>query len=334
MVSPVIVPFRPDLAPAFTRLNRAWIEDLFALEEADWKVLRDPAAAIVVPGGQIFFALDEQTPIGTAAALRVSSHRYELAKMAVDPHYQGRGIGQRLGEAAIQFARDRGANTVFLLTNSRLGGAIRLYERLGFTHQPLPPNTEYSRADVYMELGLDARSVMPQTLNFTIRRAERADVDAIAAAHLDSIRSIGPQYYDAAIVSDWGARVKGDLYVNAMARGEVFYIAIGESGGTPEVLGFSSHRIDENEHHVAVYVRGTAARHGVGSALLRSAEAAAIAARATSIHLDASLAAVEFYKVNGFEDVGRGEHRLWSGRPMACVFMRKTLDVARCPKGS
>ena len=86
---PLIVPFRPDLAPAFTRLNRAWIERLFALEDADWKVLRDPAAAIIDPGGQIFFALDGDTPIGTAAAVRVSAERYELAKMAVEPGTSG-----------------------------------------------------------------------------------------------------------------------------------------------------------------------------------------------------------------------------------------------------
>jgi TRAP-type transport system periplasmic protein len=170
---------------------------------------------------------------------------------------------------------------------------------------------------------------MVQTINFEVRRAGLADVDEIAAAHLDSIRSIGPRYYDAAIVSHWGAQVKGDLYVNAMARGEVFWIAIGELGDRPAVLGFSSHRIDENDHGVAVYVRGKPARHGIGSALLRSAEAAAIAAGATSIHLDASLAAVEFYKANGFDEVGRGEHRLWSGLPMACVFMRKNLALTR-----
>ena len=154
MAASVIVPFRADLAPAFTRLNRAWIERLFALEEADWKVLRDPAAAIIAPGGQIFFALDGETPIGTAAALRVSSSRYELAKMAVEPGYQGRGIGELLGKAVIQFAREAGAQTLFLLTNSSLAGAIRLYERLGFTHRPFPSSTEYSRADVFMELGL------------------------------------------------------------------------------------------------------------------------------------------------------------------------------------
>jgi len=95
----------------------------------------------------------------------------------------------------------------------------------------------------------------------------------------------------------------------------------GQSG----VLGFSSHRIDDEQHGVAVYVRGRAARAGVGSALLRSAEASAFNAGAKTIHIDASLAAVEFYKANGFDEVGRGEHRLWSGRAMACVFMRKSL---------
>jgi putative acetyltransferase len=163
-------------------------------------------------------------------------------------------------------------------------------------------------------------------VDFEIRRAGPADVEEIAAAHRDSIRSIGPDYYDAQTVSDWGARLTGDVYANAMARGEVFYIAVGRLGGKPEVLGFSSHRIDDNQHGTAVYVRGHAARSGIGSALCRTAEAAAMAAGATTIDIEASLAAVEFYKANGFEEVGRGEHRLPSGRSMACVFMRKKLN--------
>jgi putative acetyltransferase len=162
-------------------------------------------------------------------------------------------------------------------------------------------------------------------VTFTVRRAGPADVDDIAAAHLDSIRSIGPLYYDAPVVNDWGAGLNGGVYRNAMAGGEVFYVAIEGSRESPEVLGFSSHRVDEDEHGVAVYVRGKVARRGIGSALLRAAEADAIAAGATSLHLDASLAAVEFYKAHGFEEVGRGEHRLGSGGAMASVFMRKSL---------
>lgn len=142
---------------------------------------------------------------------------------------------------------------------------------------------------------------------------------------LDAIRSIGARYYDAAVVNDWGTTVKDSLYSTAMGGGEVFYIAVGKLRDQAEVLGFSSHRIDEGEHRTAVYVRGKATRLGVGSALFRSAEAAALAAGAAKIHVTASLAAVEFYKANGFEEIGRGEHLLSSGRSMPCVFMRKNL---------
>ncbi len=168
-----------------------------------------------------------------------------------------------------------------------------------------------------------------QTRTFEVRRAGPADVEAIAAAHLDSIRSVGPLFYEAGVVSDWGAQVSGRLYADAMARGEVFFVAIDRRGENAEVLGFSSHRSDGDGHGTAVYVRANALRLGVGTALFRAAEASALAAGAASIEIDASLAAVDFYKSNGFEETGRGEHALWSGRSMACVFMRKVLRRQR-----
>jgi putative acetyltransferase len=161
--------------------------------------------------------------------------------------------------------------------------------------------------------------------DFAIRPATPDDVDAIAAAHRDSIGSIGPRYYDAGIVEDWGSRIRGEMYARAMANGERFFIAMGSVGAERTVLGFSSHRVDGDAHGTAVYVRGSAARRGVGTALFRTAEAAAIASGATTLTIDASIAAVDFYKANGFEETGRGEHLLRSGRAMACVFMRKVL---------
>ncbi len=151
-----VVPYRAELAPAFAALNLEWIERLFALEPADLAVLRDPEAAILAPGGALFFVLDGEAAVGTVAALAAGPGRYELAKMAVTPAYQGRGLGEALGRTVIHWARERGAATVFLLTNRRLTGAIRLYQRLGFIERPLPAQTEYRRADVYMELTLPA----------------------------------------------------------------------------------------------------------------------------------------------------------------------------------
>lgn len=162
-------------------------------------------------------------------------------------------------------------------------------------------------------------------MDFEVRRARPADADGILAAHLDSIRSIGPGFYDAETVRAWGAHLTAALYASAMARGDEMFVAIRGNRDANVVLGFSSHRVDGRVHRTAVYIRGAAARQGVGSALFRAAEAAAIAAGATSLEIDASLAAVDFYKTLGFEETGRGTHTLSSGCSMACVFMRKNL---------
>ena len=159
------------------------------------------------------------------------------------------------------------------------------------------------------------------------RRAHPKDAEAIALAHIDSIRSIGPKFYPPDVVEAWGSNLTPDIYVKAMEGGEAFFIATGHIDGQPAVLGFSTHRVDDAQDGASVYVRGRAARRGIGTALLRLAEAHALAHGATSIRIQASLAGVEFYKANGFEEIGRGEALLMSERSMPCVFMRKLLAV-------
>lgn len=157
------------------------------------------------------------------------------------------------------------------------------------------------------------------------RRATPADADAIALAHLDSIRSIGPAFYPPDVVEAWGSGLTPDVYVNAMIGGEAFFVATGIIDGQPAVLGFSTHRVDDDVDGVSVYVRPSAARRGIGTALLRLAEEHARAYGAKSIQIQASLAGVEFYRANGFQETARGEALLMSGRSMPCVFMRKWM---------
>jgi putative acetyltransferase len=156
------------------------------------------------------------------------------------------------------------------------------------------------------------------------RRATSKDAAAIALAHIDSIRSIGPHFYSPAVVEVWSSGLKPDVYVQAMDGGEAFFIATGDLDGEHVVLGFASHRLDDDQDGASVYVRGRAVRRGIGTALLRLAEEHALVHGAKTINIQASLAGVEFYKANGFEELGRGEARLMSGA-MPCVFMRKTL---------
>jgi GNAT superfamily N-acetyltransferase len=163
---------------------------------------------------------------------------------------------------------------------------------------------------------------------FEIRRAEPSDVDEIALAHRDSIQSIGPAFYSPDVVAYWQEAIAGELYLKAMAAGEVFFIAVGDVDGSRAVLGFASdYCVEGPRHGTSVYVRGRAARRGVGSALLATAEAHAVSNGATSIEIEASLAGVAFYRANGFVEVGRGETCLTTGRSMECVFMRKDLPA-------
>jgi putative acetyltransferase len=67
---------------------------------------------------------------------------------------RGRGVGRMLMEAAVAEARAKGARRLFLETNSKLGPAIRLYERMGFVHMAEKPPSEYDRSNVSMELML------------------------------------------------------------------------------------------------------------------------------------------------------------------------------------
>ena len=103
-----------------------------------------------------------------------------------------------------------------------------------------------------------------------VRRATAADAEAIAVAHVDSIRSIGQDFYPQNVVAAWAAGLTSDLYLRAMNDGEAFFVAIDPLDGQI-VLGFSTHRTEPDEHRTAVYVRGSAARRGVGSALFHRA---------------------------------------------------------------
>lgn len=92
------------------------------------------------------------------------------------------------------------------------------------------------------------------------------------------------------------------------------------------VLGFSSdYAIEGGRHGTSAYVRRVAARRGIGSRLLTLAEAFGRARGASSVEIEASLGAVEFYKRHGFVETDRGEVTLPSGFRMPCVFMRKEL---------
>jgi ribosomal protein S18 acetylase RimI-like enzyme len=139
---------------AFDRLNRAWLVGHGLLEGPDEEQLRDPEGTIIAPGGRILVAESGETVVGTCAVVPWSAQEFELAKLAVAPAAQGKGVGRRLVEACLAHARATGSRRVVLLSNSQLGAALQLYRSLGFVDAPIPPDNHYLTADVFMELRL------------------------------------------------------------------------------------------------------------------------------------------------------------------------------------
>lgn len=161
-----IVPYHPQYRSDFERLNRAWLEKYFIVEQTDETIFRDLETVILEPGGEIFFAMIDGRAVGTCAMIPEGAGVYELGKMGVDPSAQGGGVGAALLGAATRWARDRAASKIVLMSNTRLEPAIRLYRRHGFLETALPAHLQgaYARCDIYMELDLSpARKYAPLT---------------------------------------------------------------------------------------------------------------------------------------------------------------------------
>ena len=153
--SVAILEYGPEHRSAFQELNEEWITKYFKLEDADRKALYNPKGYILDNGGKILVAVQDDDVLGVCALLKMNGKKYdyELAKMAVSPKAQGKGIGYLLGNAVLQKARALGASSIYLESNTILKPAIALYEKLGFK-KAAGYYTPYERCNIQMELHL------------------------------------------------------------------------------------------------------------------------------------------------------------------------------------
>jgi DNA-binding MarR family transcriptional regulator/GNAT superfamily N-acetyltransferase len=148
-----IVNYQSKYAKAFRSLNEEWISTYFRMEQSDYDALDDPKGYILKNGGVILVALYNNEPVGVCALIRIKDGKYdyELAKMAVSPKLQGKNIGWLLGTAALSKAKELGATSVYLESNTVLKPAINLYHKLGFQKVAGHP-TPYERCNIQMAI--------------------------------------------------------------------------------------------------------------------------------------------------------------------------------------
>lgn len=148
-----IVPYEPCYQSAFKTLTEEWINAHWQMEEADKKAVEHPQEYIIDRGGAIFVALYKEQPVGVCALYKLngSTYDYELAKLAVSPEVQGKGLGEQLCETVINKAIEQGGKKIFLESNTLLKSAIHLYRKLGFK-ELAEYHPAYARGNIQMEL--------------------------------------------------------------------------------------------------------------------------------------------------------------------------------------
>lgn len=87
------------------------------------------------PAARVWLAELDGAVVGTVTAREGPDGVY-VQSMAVVPSARGLGVGRRLLEEAVRFARGLGASRLYLSTTPFLGAAIALYRSFGFAVVP------------------------------------------------------------------------------------------------------------------------------------------------------------------------------------------------------
>jgi DNA-binding MarR family transcriptional regulator/GNAT superfamily N-acetyltransferase len=82
-------------------------------------------------------------PAGSVMVVDGGNGIAKLRLLIVEPHARGRGIGRRLVEHCIKFARDAGYRKIVLWTQSVLTDARRIYEGAGFVQVEEKPHRSF-----------------------------------------------------------------------------------------------------------------------------------------------------------------------------------------------
>jgi ribosomal protein S18 acetylase RimI-like enzyme len=135
----------------FASLNREWLERYFWVEDHDARAFDDPEGTVLDEGGVILMAELDGDILGTGSLFKLEDGVFEIAKMAVTENSQGSGIGEQLVLALIARAKGMGGRKIFIVSNTLLERAIRLYRRHGFIDSTQNRHSHYERGNITLE---------------------------------------------------------------------------------------------------------------------------------------------------------------------------------------
>ena len=154
-----------------------------------------------------------------------------------------------------------------------------------------------------------------------IRRADAEDAERILQTHLASINGLCARDYTQAERAAWTGPKRAEWYVRAIEGGQALFVAE-ERQADRRVVGFG--QLDGDEI-LSLYVHADHAGRGVGRALLRALEDEARQRGITTLRLNSTLTARNFYVAHGYRILGQTTHPVGGNIKLRCVAMAKAL---------
>jgi molybdopterin-guanine dinucleotide biosynthesis protein A len=128
-----IVPFHPEHAAGFRGVVADTLAEFgFTADPALDPDLDDPTAVYEA----VWVAVRAERVVGSVALRRLGPSEVELKRMYLRPTERGHGVGRRLLDMTLLWAREHRIGTIRLDTTERMEAARRLYEAYGFVRVP------------------------------------------------------------------------------------------------------------------------------------------------------------------------------------------------------
>ena len=130
-------------APVFASLEQTLGSEIFRRQHPDWREdqRRTVEAVCASQEKRVWIAEVDGATVGFVAVELDQPERSmgEISMLAVDPDYQGGGIGTALTEFALDRLKDAGMSVAMVETGGDPGHAAarRTYEKAGYVHLPI-----------------------------------------------------------------------------------------------------------------------------------------------------------------------------------------------------